>query len=272
MSRTRSNAKCSSCLLSFQCQHARGLCLPGPPTLRSKYVSPRTRDAPHHLHHAMIPFVLKPRSRSHMLPPRSYTVDRSTTLTASSVAEALCLFGSRKLHRNISGGSAPEPFWTTRAALFRCTVARSRSAIISSAVGAHTEMLDQTPSLPAFHQEGHCTLATEETFLSAPQLLELILRSTLRLAGQRDHGVSGERRRVGRPPDRPRWLRHRCASCTQRLIASEKLRAVDPSRAKPPIQPKSDHTHAQSRPPLLHLFWMPTRPHYVPSSIEAASH
>ena len=84
------------------------------------------------MHHAMILFVLRPRSRSHM-PPSSRSDDRIPSSGPSSESEASSLFGSRKPHRTTSGGSTPRPSSSTeRAALCRFRAARFQRGFRSS--------------------------------------------------------------------------------------------------------------------------------------------
>ena len=76
-------------------------------------------------------------------------------------------------------------------------------------------------------------------------------------AGSRDLGVSGD---GGRPPDKPLWLRHWDASCTQRLLATHIGEASRPGpngKQRKPIgkifSPKRSHTpshlHTTPSPP-----------------------
>ena len=81
---------------------------------------------------SMVPFVLRPRSRSHMplsLRPETtsaYRVQaRWIIWTAFSVADACSLYMSRLRHHTFSGEPTPPPFSTTgKAAPSRCRVGR----------------------------------------------------------------------------------------------------------------------------------------------------
>ena len=80
--------------------------LPPPPTS----VPPTPQDLPHH---PMAPFVLRHRSFDIVHVPRMLMSAflrqaRLMFWTASSVADAVCLFGSRKHHRIFSGESTPQ--------------------------------------------------------------------------------------------------------------------------------------------------------------------
>ena len=70
-------------------------------------------------------------------------------------AEALSLFGSRKLHRKLSGESTPQLSSVTgRAAPIRFRVADcgvDTHHLISS--GLHMKILDQAPSVPALYYD-----------------------------------------------------------------------------------------------------------------------